>query len=71
MPAVVSSPPRADYRRLCSWCHCDLGPLAHPSQHHSYGICEQCKCHYFAHLYMAEAEERTATEVLHERAVGA
>jgi hypothetical protein len=70
MPAVVLSPPRASFRRVCAWCHCDLGPLEHPSQHHSYGICEQCQYRYFAQLYESDAEESAAIEVLRERAVG-
>jgi len=71
MPAAVSSRIlRARFRRVCSWCHCDLGPLAHPSHHHSYGICECCQYRYFAHLYEADTGEDAITEVLHERAVG-
>jgi hypothetical protein len=52
LPAVVSSTPQSfAHRRRCSWCHCDLGPLEHPSQHDTYGICASCTSRYFAHLY--------------------
>ncbi len=69
MPAVSSyTTPRTTLRRVCSWCHGDLGPLNHPSQYHSYGICECCQHRYFAYLY--EADEDSTTEGLHERAVG-
>jgi len=70
MPAVVSSPPHGSFRRVCSWCHCDLGPLAQPIDHDSYAICEPCQQRYFAHLYEAELPESTTIEVLRERAVG-
>ena len=70
MPAVVLSAPHANFRRVCSWCRCDLGPLAHATKHHSYGICEQCQHQYFAFLYEVNRPENTAVEVLRERAVG-
>ena len=70
MPAVVLPASRASFRRVCSWCRCDLGPLAHAAEQHSYGICAQCQHRYFAHLYNVETEENTLTEVLHERAIG-
>jgi hypothetical protein len=68
MPAVVSAPTTYDSRRICSWCGCTLGPLAYPSQYHSYGICVSCTSRYFAHLY--ESDEESPTEGLRERAVG-
>ena len=71
MPAVVSPAPRTSFRRVCSWCRCDLGSLDHATEHHSYAICEQCKYRYFAHLYKSDLPEDTAAEVLCERAVGA
>jgi hypothetical protein len=70
MAAVVFPPPHASHRRVCSWCHCDLGPLDHATDHHSYGICKQCQYRYFAPLYEADLPENTAVEVLRERAVG-
>jgi hypothetical protein len=70
MPAVVLPAPRASFRRVCSWCRCDLGPLTHATAHHSYGICEQCQYRYFAHLYKSDRPEDTALEVLRERTVG-
>jgi hypothetical protein len=70
MPAVVLPAPQASFRRICSWCRCDLGPLAYATKHHSYGICEQCQYQYFAHLYKADQLESTAGEMLRERAVG-
>ena len=73
MPAtVVSFPPQsASFRRICSWCHCDLGALAHPMEHDSYAICEACQYRYFAHLFEDDVVEQRTAEVLHERAVGA
>jgi hypothetical protein len=69
MPTLVSSLNLcATFRRVCSWCRCDLGPLEHPTEQHSYGICERCQYQYFAHLYEPDTEEHAATEVLHERA---
>jgi hypothetical protein len=70
MSAVVSPPPYANFRRVCSWCRCDLGPLLHATEHHSYAICERCQHRYFAHLYEADLPEDIAVEVLRERAVG-
>ena len=71
MPAVVSSlDPRATFHRVCSWCHCDLGPLEHPTEQHSYGICERCQYRYFAHLYELDTKEDEANNVLHARAAG-
>jgi hypothetical protein len=73
MPAlVVSSPPGpANFRRICSWCHSDLGPLAQPIEHDSYAICEPCQHRYFGHLYEVDVVEQRTTVVLQERAVGA
>jgi hypothetical protein len=70
MPAVVVPSPSARFRRVCSWCRCDLGPLDHATEHHSYGICKQCQHRYFAHLYDVAAGENAGAEVLQERAVG-
>jgi hypothetical protein len=71
MPAVVLplSQPLAR-RRRCSWCRCDLGPLAHSSQHDSYGICANCTRIYFAYLYEVDREVTVDCELLQERAVG-
>jgi hypothetical protein len=67
LPAVVSSAPQPSaHRRCCSWCRCDLGPLEHPSQHDTYGICASCTTRYFAHLY----EGDQVTEELRVRVVG-
>jgi hypothetical protein len=73
MPAiVVSSPARpANFRRICCWCHSDLGPLEHPIGHDSYAICQPCQRRYFGHLYEADAVEQRTTVVARERAVGA
>jgi hypothetical protein len=73
MPAtVVSSPSQsASFRRICCWCHSDLGPLAHPINHDSYAICQPCQHHYFGHLYEVDVVEQRTAEVLQERAVGA
>jgi hypothetical protein len=70
MPAIVSSPPQAACRRRCSWCRCDLGPLHHPSQHDSYGICANCTQIYFAYLYEVDRAEDATAEILLERAIG-
>jgi hypothetical protein len=56
-------------RHICAWCQCDLGPLLHPSPHHSYGICRTCAQRYFADLY--DCDEDSSTEGLQERAVNA
>jgi hypothetical protein len=70
MPITVASIPQAAaHRRVCSWCRGDLGPLTHPSQHDSYGICPSCAQHYFAYLY--ESDEGNVPPILRERAVGA
>jgi hypothetical protein len=70
--AAVSSPPRpVNFRRICCWCHSDLGPLAHPIDHDSYAICEPCQHSFFAHLYESDVVEQRTNEVLQERAVGA
>jgi len=70
MPINVASIPQvAVHRRVCSWCRGDLGPLAHASQHDSYGICALCTRRYFAYLY--EPDEGDVPAILHERAVGA
>jgi hypothetical protein len=73
MPAtVVSFPPRpANFRRICCWCHSDLGPLAQPIEHDSYAICEPCQHHYFGHLYEGDGVEQPTAVVLQERTVGA
>ncbi len=73
MPAtVVSFPPRpANFRRICSWCHCDLGPLAHPIEHDSYAICQPCQHRYFDYLYEVDVVHHGTAEVLQERTVGA
>jgi len=73
MPAtVVSFLPRLDtFRRICSWCHCDLGPLEHPIEHDSYAICAPCQHRYFAYLYEVDAVNHGTAEVFQERAVGA
>jgi hypothetical protein len=73
MPAIVvscSSRP-ANFHRICSWCHSDLGPLEHPIEHDSYAICEPCQHSYFDYLYEVDGVKQRTTEVLQERAVGA
>jgi hypothetical protein len=46
-----SSPPSSPFRRICAWCHTDLGPLWPGSRAHSYGICPACLRRYFPDLY--------------------
>jgi hypothetical protein len=73
MPAtVVSFPPQpVSFRRICCWCHSDLGQLAHPIEHDSYAICGPCQYRYFPHLFEDDVVEQRTAEVLQERAVGA
>ena len=74
MPEAVVPflPQPANFRRICAWCRCDLGPLENPIERHSYGICEPCQQRYFAHLYEVEEDvvEQKSVEVLQERAIG-
>jgi hypothetical protein len=54
--------------RICAWCRRDMGPLDHPSQYHSYGICEICTQRYFAYLY--EPTPIVLGDRMQERSVG-
>jgi len=71
MPATVSSlNPCITFRRICSWCHSDLGPLQHPAEQHSYGICASCQNRYFAYLYQPDIHTNEANNRLRARAAG-
>jgi hypothetical protein len=48
------SPPSSPYRRICAWCHADLGPLWPGSTAHSYGICRPCMQRNFPDLYTSD-----------------
>jgi hypothetical protein len=48
------SPPSSPFRRICAWCHADLGSLWAGSTAHSYGICSPCRQRYFPNLYESE-----------------
>ena len=52
-PQKLSAVPTR-HRRICSWCHADLGPLWPDSQAPSYGICPRCVRRYFPDLYEPE-----------------
>jgi hypothetical protein len=69
LPLCPASP-ISTFRRICSWCRCDLGPLWHGSQQHSYGICAACRDRYFAYLYEADGDLPLAQEELLVQAVG-
>jgi hypothetical protein len=40
----------APHRRLCAWCHADMGALWPDSQAPSFGICRDCVQRYFPDL---------------------
>jgi hypothetical protein len=50
----LSDAPRAhvqrEYRKICAWCRCDLGPLSYTADNHSYGICDTCLQSHYADL---------------------
>jgi hypothetical protein len=71
------SPPSSPHRRICAWCHIDLGPLWAGSTAHSYGICPSCIQRYFPDLYEADRpadvartvpDTHDAQDVVHEDA---
>jgi hypothetical protein len=57
------SPPSSPYRRICAWCHADLGSLWPGSQAHSYGICSPCTHRYFPDLYEADGQAEPSLAV--------
>jgi hypothetical protein len=56
-PAPAPKTPVAPtlFRRICAWCHADLGALWPDSQTNSYGICPACSQRYFPDLYEPDA----------------
>jgi hypothetical protein len=56
-PAPPPKTPAAPtlFRRICAWCHADLGSIWPDSQTNSYGICPVCIQRYFPDLYEPDA----------------